>query len=189
MDEQAEGQAAEGYQDEQDALVREGWRIEDMAQADWALRRLAELHRVVDENEAVLKASIERLKERTKRLNAQHERGIAFFEGKLREFAEPRRAELLTGKKKSRSLPSGDIGWRSVAEKLAVVDEPAAIEWARTQPVESELLRIKEEVNKAALAAHYRETGEVPPGCDVSPAREEFHVKPAALEATTTREH
>lgn len=188
--EQAEVQAAaEGYQDEQDALVREGWRIEDMAAADWALRRLAELQRTVAENEAVLKASIERLKERTKRLNAQHERGIAFFEGKLREFAEPRKAELLTGKKKSRSLPSGDIGWRSVAEKLAVVDEAAAIEWARTQPVESELLRIKEEVNKAALAAHYRESGEVPPGCDVSPAREEFHVKPAAIEATAGREH
>jgi phage host-nuclease inhibitor protein Gam len=154
------------------------------------LRRLAELQRTVDENNEVLKASIERLKERTKRLNAQAERGVGFFSGALREYAEANRAELLGGgKKKSRGLPSGDIGWKAVPEKVTVLDEAVAIAWARSQPVESELLRIKEEVNKPALAAHFKETGEVPPGCDVSPAREEFVVKPAAIESTSNREH
>lgn len=183
-------QLAEAYQDEHDAVVREGWRIESLEAADWALRRLAELQRQVDENNEVCRASVERMKERTRKLNASAERGVAFFAGALQQYAEAHREQLLgKGKKKSRGLPSGDIGWRTVPEKVAVLDEAAAIAWARAQPVESELLRIREEVSKPALAAHYRETGEVPPGCDVTPAREEFQAKPATIESTPTRQH
>ncbi len=167
-----------GYEDEQDPNVREGWHIESLDTADWALRRIAELQVEVEENDSVLAATIAKLQARTEKLNASANRGLEFFSGRLREYAELNQAMLLKGgKKKSRALPSGSIGWKTVPAKLTVTDDAKALAWAEKQPVESELLRIRTEVSKSALAAHFKGSGEVPPGCDVAPEREEFVLK------------
>ena len=49
---------------------------------------------------------------------------------------------------------------------LVVVDKDAALEWARSQPVELGLVRIKEELSVKEFRAHCEPNGVVPPGCE-----------------------
>lgn len=171
------------YQDEQSPDVREGWHILDLATADWTLSRLADLQQEIAENRKLEEEAILRIRGRATKLQERAERGIAFFESRLREYAESHREELLKGgKKKSRNLMHGSIGWRKAGGGLSVVDPAALLAWAREQPVELELLRIKEEPALAAIKVLHSTTGEVPPGTDLKPEFEEFIAKP--LEAS-----
>jgi len=88
---------------------------------------------------------------------------------------------LKGGSKKSRTFPAGSVGWRKVASKLKVVDEAAALDWARADGNPS-LIRVKVELNRAALGEHFKSTGEVPPGCEVEPEGETCYVKVAPVE-------
>lgn len=166
------------YQDDNDEQVREGWSIESMDVADWALQRIASMKAMRDENEYVAEATVLKINARTEKLNERLDNGIRFFQGQLQAYAEANRSTLLKGgKAKSRALPSGSLGWKTVPAKLAVEDEAAAAAWATAQPVSAELVRYKTELNKISLANHFKETGEVPPGCTVTPEREDFVVK------------
>lgn len=169
------------YQDEEMPEARPGWHIPDLGALDWALSRVADLEREQAENLELERAAIERIRLRTLRLNESAARGVAFFGGRIREYAELHRAELLGGgKKKSRKLLHGTVGWRSKGGGLSVTDAEALLAWARAQPVEAEVLRIKEDPALKAIKALFEATGEVPDGCDVEPETEEFNLKAEA---------
>ena len=173
--------AVEEYQDEEMPEARPGWHIGDLGALDWALSRVADLEREMAENERLAALAIERIRLRTLKLNERAARGVQFFSGRIREYAELHRAELLGGgKKKSRALVHGTVGWRKKGGGLSVTDVEALLAWARAQPVEAELLRIKEEPALSAIKKHYAATGEVPDGCDVEPEVEEFTLKTEA---------
>lgn len=161
-------------------LERDGWHIDSLADADWVLKRLADLRAEVEENKRIEEAAIARIKLKTQALNNRVERGVCFFESKLRDYAEQHRVELLKGgKKKSRSLLHGTLGWRKVGGQLRVVDPDALMQWAVQQPVENGFVRIKEEPAIDEIKRHFKTCGEVPPGMDVTPESEDFFVKPA----------
>lgn len=166
------------YLDEESEDVRPGWRIGSIDEADWALKRIADLKAEISENEAVIQAHIARLKVRLENLNSRAANGIGFFESRLREYAEANRGELLKGgKKKSRTLPHGSIGWRKKGGGFEVKDPVALLAWAQTQPVEMGLVRIKEEPAIAQIKAYVEKSGELPPGTDLKEETEEFSVK------------
>ena len=166
------------YRDEENEAVDETWSIKDLPTADWALSRLGALEREMAENQAIATAAVERILLRTDKLNATARRGAEFFRRVLATYAEQHRPELLgSGKKKSRALLHGSLGWRSRAEKLEVVDGEVVLAWAQMQPVETGVLRIKEELDRKALAALFKKTGELPPGTELEPASEDFYIK------------
>lgn len=169
------------YQDEEDANVGLGWTPRNLTDLDWAIERHGALQRQIDENNAVLAERIAQLKLRNENNNAQAMRGIAFFAAKIREYANAHRDELLGGgRKKTRDLPSGSVGFRKCGGGLKVVDKDAVLKWCQAQPIETGVLRVKEEPAVDAIKRHYGNTGEVPPGCDVEPEREEVVIKTAA---------
>lgn len=164
---------------EQEDEVAQDWRIKDATDADWALRRLAELRRETDQNNEAAARRIEEISKRTDKLNERAMRDISFFETHLSVWAEEHRAELLgSGKAKFRDLPSGRIGWRKQAERVKVSDPKAVLEWARVMPVELELIRFKEEPAMDAISDHFKKTGELPPGCEHIPPSEKFYAQP-----------
>lgn len=164
--------------DESGHPVREGWRVENLSSADWALSRIADLEEELAENNVVLEQAMARIRSRTEKLNEQITKGITFFRSALAAYAHEHRDALLKGgKKKSRSLLHGSIGWKQAGGDLKVQDRDALLVWARTQPVEKEFVRIKEEPAVDAVKRHFKLTGEVPPGCEVEPEREDFTVK------------
>jgi phage host-nuclease inhibitor protein Gam len=171
----------QGYEDEESGRTL-AWRIEDLASADWALRRLAECEAEIDEIVSQAAAAVKRIEERRDALTAKEQRGGAFFHFKLTEYAERKRGELLHGKKKSREFLHGKIAYRTKPERLEVTD-PAALEaWLLAQPVEAGLYRMKVSPEMRALQDRFKTTGEVPPGMDVVPESESITVEAVAPE-------
>jgi phage host-nuclease inhibitor protein Gam len=167
----------EPYQEES---ISQDWRIQDLSTADWALSRVADLERELEENEEVAKAAIARIEARKQLLNEKVERGLRFFRSHLAAFAQEHRSALLGGgKKKSRSLLHGTLGWKKSGGRLEVRDRAALLEWARLQPVELGFLRITEAPALDEIQRQFKLTGEVPPGTDVQPEVEEVVIKAA----------
>lgn len=169
------------YVDPERPEVRDGWGIQSLEDFDWALERLADLEREKAENERLVEQRIAWEKLRLEKLNKTANDGARFLESCVKAYAEAHRGELLgKGKKKSRALPHGVIGWRSKGGGLVVKDAEALLAWAKLQPVELELVRVKTEPAIANIKAHAKSTGEVPDGCETSEAVDEFYVEPIA---------
>jgi phage host-nuclease inhibitor protein Gam len=163
---------------EQEEQLEAGWSIKDLGAADWSLARIADLEREVDENTAMANAQIAKLQHKAQALNAPLLRRVEFFRTMLAAYAQANRAAILgNGKKKSRALLHGVLAWRKIGGGLTVTDRDALLEWARAQPVELELVRVREEPAVAEIKRHCAATGEVPPGAEVVPEGEEFSVK------------
>lgn len=176
--------ARDVYVDEVEPSVTEVWCVSDLTSADWALSRLADLEREQAENRALEAAAISRIKLKAELLNEKLGRGVAFFRSRIEAYAETHRAELLGGgKKKSRALLHGTIGWRKTGGGLEVKDEAALLAWAQSQPAESGVLRIKESPALDEIGKAFKRTGEIPPGMDVKPEVEKLIID-AALGGT-----
>lgn len=181
MSEQATAAVEEFYEEVE---AGPGWHIGDIESLDWALSRIADLQREIAENERVAEAAKIRIDSRTALLNARAVRGVEFFEGRIREYALLHRKDLLGGgKKKSRTLAHGSVGWRNRGGGFKCNDKDSLLAWARQQPVELGFVRLKEEADWSAIKAYCETSGEVPPGVDVEPEAEELQVKAISLEA------
>lgn len=171
------------YEDPADPEVRGPWQIENVTSADWALKRKGECESEIAEVEEMRKAAIAEINRRAEALKAQAQRGVSFFEFKLLDWMERKRKEIVHGKKKSRTLLHGVVGWRAKPERLEVVDATELEAWLRAQPIESGLARWKVEPEMRAIQERYATTGEIPPGCIVKAERDEPYTK---AEAPTT---
>lgn len=162
--------------------VDPNWKITDLGAADWALSRLAECQAEAAAIDAQAEAAIARIRQRADALKMKAAKGESFFRFKLAEYAERERSSLLTGKKKSRELLHGKIGWRAKAERLEVVDKDALTAWLAAQPVESGLYRMTLAPEMRAIQDAYKRDGIVPPGMDVKPAEEILTIEACAPE-------
>lgn len=160
----------------------EHWTIDGPSSLNWALERMSEQQAQIDENDALAKEAVERIRARLEECNAPARRSLAYFEGQIKLYAESHRGELIGGgKKKSRALPAGTIGWRKSGGKIVIMDEAACLAWARQQPIEADLVRVKVEPNKTAINDWFKANGEVPPGCELEPEAEAIYIKPEPL--------
>jgi phage host-nuclease inhibitor protein Gam len=176
------------YEDAENPEVRGAWQIETLQSADWALARMAECEAEAAEIDRQAKAAIERVKARAEELKAKSARGAGFFRFKLLAYAERHRTAILgTGKKKSRDFMHGRISWRAKPERI-VVEDPGALEaWLLAQPPEEGLYRVKLEPEMRALQERFKETGEIPPGCDYEHEHEDIKIEASAPETALER--
>lgn len=98
---------------------REPWKITNLGQADWAMRRLAECRALADRyrDELLL------WKTAQGKISAAGE----WFEARLKEWAISER----TSSVKTIRTAHGTIPTREQKAKISVADETAAVEWAR----------------------------------------------------------
>lgn len=172
--------------DEAPVDVPQGWRAASLSDLEWCLERQGEALATIAANNALAEEAIARIRQRLATINGPLERTASYFEAQARTYAESARSELLgKGKKKSRDLPAGSVGWRKKGGGLVVDDEDAAIAWAKAQD-DLSLVRVKVELNKSALNAAFKANGEVPPGCSVAPETEELYIKPTVPEIRLT---
>lgn len=173
----------EEYVDEENEAVRAGWRVDSVSSLDWALARKAALEAEMETNEALVSEAIDRLQARLNELNDQAMRGVRFFDQRINEYAQANKEELLGGgKKKSRKLPHGTVGWRKSPGGLEVVDEAALLAWAQAQPVELALTRVEEKPNLKVIKAYAEdhsteEAAFIPPGTKVKEEVEKFYIE------------
>jgi phage host-nuclease inhibitor protein Gam len=159
------------------------WEIDGRDTLEWAMGALAEDAEEISRIRSAQAEAVARVEARAAELVRKVERRGAYFRGKVEEYARSHRADLLTGKSKTVGLIHGEIAYRATADRLEVEDAAAALEWARTQPVDADMVRVKQEINKRALGEHFKRTGEIPPGCAVVPASESIHINPEQPEA------
>jgi phage host-nuclease inhibitor protein Gam len=139
---------------------------------------VAALEREIRENVALCEAAVGRLVARTETLNKRAAKGVDFFTGRIREYSEIHRAELLGGgKRKTRSLPHGSVAWKKRGGQPVVNDEKALLEWAIAQPPEQGLVRLSWTPAWSEIKEKVKATGEIPPGVDIEPESETFKIE------------
>jgi phage host-nuclease inhibitor protein Gam len=119
-----------------------------LEQADWHLRRLARLRRLMAENEAVAAVEIQRVRVWLAEENEKLSTKAAWIEQALTLFHQ----SLLTedSKRKTVSLPAGTLKARKHPDSVVVLDADAFARWAASNG-RLEFIRTRTEVVKAEV--------------------------------------
>jgi phage host-nuclease inhibitor protein Gam len=168
------------FEEEISREAKEPWVIRDAGSVNWTFERIAESEAQVASIEAQKAEAIRRIEERAAKLEEQARARRGYFFAKLAEYAQRERAFLTSGRRRSYDFLSGRLGWRAHKARLKVIDKTALADWLVTQPVE--LSRVKVEPEMLQLQALFATTGEIPPGCEVEEAHEDFYIQPHPLE-------
>ena len=174
-------QAPLEYVDDERPEVRGPWTPKDIADVDWALRRLAEAEDDAAQIHAQAGTAIAAVRAREAELVARVSAGGAYFRERLLTWARVNPDAVCRGAKKSRDMLHGRVGFRARAGKLEIADKDALEVWLLAQPPDLGLYRIKAAPNMAEIQALYERTHQVPPGMTYVPEADEPYVKPVSL--------
>ncbi|WP_371378798.1 host-nuclease inhibitor Gam family protein [Sporomusa aerivorans] len=175
------------YLEEQSgATEQQGFVIDTMDRADWAVRKIGVYQQKIDEIQALAESRIKHIQDWAEKETQGNLQQIAFFESLIRPFAEQ---QLKGSKKRSLNLPSGTVGFRKGGTKFFIDGELVSrkneklTKWVKENAVS--FLVIKEEADwdelkktitvlagKAATA-----DGEVIPGVVANEQPDSFYVK------------
>ncbi|HEX8236308.1 MAG TPA: host-nuclease inhibitor Gam family protein [Abditibacteriaceae bacterium] len=142
---------------------KQSFEVTDVTSASWVVRKIVEA-----------RARRERIKEWARLEMKAAQREEEFFQRRFGPSLEAWVAENLHGRKTLR-LPDGALGYRRRRMTLQIDDKEQLLEWCKSNLPEA--VRVKEDVLKTPLNEHLKETGEVPPGCDIEPGGDEFYVR------------
>lgn len=146
--------------------VKEEFKVTDLQEATWALRKLRALNEKIDEINAIAVEEISRINEwaekEVKSLNYDKE----YFERLLSAYYVEERAK---DKKFKLSTPYGKVTSRKTT-KYIYEDEQAIMDYCNTNEID--VIRVKEELDKTVFKELCKdgvnqETGEVVPGVRV----------------------
>lgn len=122
------------------------------------------------------RAEIERIKTTADAEIKRREAMINYFTQRFEQELEAFARSQLVGDRKTTVLANGiKLSFRKIAPKLEVLDEDAYLEWAKAWLPEAVV--VKESVSKTAVNGHWKDTGEIPQGCDVQPERVGFYIQ------------
>lgn len=139
--------------------------------ADSHLREIRKKRELIEVNREIAEKEKAMVDEWLASENASLEKSIAHHTEMLKTIA----LSYDFGDKKSRNLPNGVFGFRKSVDTLNVVDDTAALEWARKEGI----LKVEtvERYSKKDLLECVRTRGEIPDGCEYVPGQEQFYVK------------
>ena len=137
--------------------------IRDASDASWVVRKIVEA-----------RARQQRIKDWAQAELQSAQREEKFFLERFGDELEAWTAENNNGKKTLR-LPDGTLGFRHKRAVIQIQDEDRVLDWCRDHLPEA--VKVSESVLKTPLNEHLKETGELPPGCDLDNGGDEFYVK------------
>lgn len=137
--------------------------IRDASDASWVVRKIVEA-----------RARQTRIKDWAALELKSAQREEKFFLERFGSELEAWTAENNGGKKTLR-LPDGTLGFRSKRAIIQIKDEDRVLDWCRDNLPEA--VKTVESVLKTPLNEHLKETGELPPGCDLDAGGDEFYVR------------
>lgn len=115
-------------------------------------------------------AEIQRIRARYATPKQRIKERISALEGLLGVVAEG----LDYGKKKSRIVGNGTVGFRTTPERVAVTDSTALLAWAAANAPTLIKVETKQSVPQAAVKDHLTSTGELPEGCELIPSAQKL---------------
>lgn len=162
--------------------IREAFRIDTLAQADWAARKVAQARRRLAEAEDVAAAQIERINAWLAEQRQRCDRDTVFLTGLLERFHRERLAD--DPKAKTIDLPSGAVLVARKQPDCWTFDDDQFVEWARTGYPDAVRVRTSVEVDRTVAkklpvvdGQVVAPSGEVVPGVEVTPGEVRFTVK------------
>lgn len=162
-------------------LLPDRFRITNLEQANWALRKIAAFKAKAREINSLAEAEIERIKSWQDGELKKIESSIKFFEMLLEEYHRSRIVQ--NPKEKTITTPYGKMQIKKVPPKWNY-DENKLLEWLKKN--KPHLIRIKEEPNKQELKKVLKvdnlvaidpDTGEVVEGITIEPETDKFIVE------------
>lgn len=147
--------------------VPEDFSVRDSATAAWVVRRVLQARDYMAKVKMWAEAE-------ERRAEAEEKRLLFLFGSQLRRWTE-QEIEKLKGRRRSIALPSGVVGLRAVQPRLIVVEEGTALAWAKASCPAAVV--ITEKLLKTPIIEHFDQTGEVPPGTEVTPAETAFYIR------------
>lgn len=158
--------------DNREYAERETFVVDNMAKADWCLRKLAKIETQDAEDTALAEAEIERIQTWLKERKEARQSDREYFTGHLTRYHAQVMAE--DAKAKSIKLPHGVLKSRTTT--VVDYDDKTVIAWAKQQG-RPEFIRIKEELAKTAVKDAVVKDGESIPGVMVTTGVTTFHVE------------
>ena len=147
------------------AIGDDAFHVTDHASAAWVTDKMQSWRSEIERIKATAAAEV-------KRREAMIQYFTQRFEQELEAFARSQ----LSGDRKTTVLSNGiKLSFRKIAPKLDVRDEGAFLDWAKAWLPEAVV--VKESVSKTAVNGHWKDTGEIPQGCEVQPERVGFYIQ------------
>lgn len=163
---------------------KERFKIRDLNQLNWALRKLSVLNSEYDAAEQMAEIEIERIKGWLVDQQKTIENKKAFFEGLIKVYAAEQRAT--NPDFKSAKTPYGRIGFRAQPQKwIYNQDTNELIKYLQDSGY-SELVKVKMDINRNDMKKVFivqngrlvnQETGEIVPGVNIENQPEIFSIK------------
>lgn len=148
------------------ATAGEGFQPDTPEKAAWLTSRIA-YH----------EAEAKRIKDAMTRETRRHENaaeGLRQHFGQMLEAFARQAIDAEGGKRQKLVLPNGvALAFRKIPDGLAVVNDAAVLEWAEQECAAA----IKRSLSKTPVTAHWKETGEIPPGCEALRDRVGFYIQ------------
>lgn len=165
-----------------DEQERQKFKIENIEQANWAVRKIAAARAAIREREELARAEIERIKRWLEDETQELQRDIEFFEGLLKEYHVKQLAK--DSKAKTIKLPYGVLKMRKQQPKIERNDEQLKA-WAKENkpdvliPQEPKLdwAGLKKVLKIAGDKMIDPDTGEAVPGVTVIEREPKFSVE------------
>jgi phage host-nuclease inhibitor protein Gam len=150
-----------------------------LSKASWVMEVLGDAERKKARARAMYEAAKKRLDDWLAGQERKLDGEVGLLRAELERWAElEKRALLGKGKTKSVDLPTGTLSWRRVGGRLKVLDKDALAAWCVEHGPDSGLYRLKVEPEVAKVQAHFKETGEIPPGTEWEQETDKLYVKP-----------
>jgi hypothetical protein len=141
---------AENNIDEQGNLTTErALTITSDDEALWAMRRLAQAQRRIDEVKRMAQVELDRINAWVEANTTKHGREVEFFDLALSDYLITVRQNEQDGRK-SIDFPDGTLTSRITPSKVAVTDAEAFLAWAEANG-HSEWVRVKREADVSAI--------------------------------------
>jgi hypothetical protein len=148
-------------------LVPEGFSVRDERSANWVVRKIVEARQYIRRVE-------EWAARETRRAQADEKFLLHRFGPQLEDWTRGR-LEAESGRRKSISLPSGTLGFRSEPLKLMVSDEDELLRWCRVHLPAA--IATVQHVLRNVVKEHIVATGELPHGAEPTDGGEKFYIK------------
>lgn len=147
------------------AAIADGtFHVTDHASAAWVTDKITGWRAEIERIKAAMAVEV-------RRRESMIEYFLKHYEQELEAYARGQ----LTGDRKTTMLPNGvKLSFRAVPQKLDIQDESQFLDWAKAWLPEA--VKVTESVSKTAVNAHWKETGEIPQGCEVTPPRVGFYI-------------
>lgn len=129
------------------------------------------------------RSTAERIRAQAEAMATQAERSAEWLERQFSYQLEQYAKEHISGKTRSITLLTGQsdkparIGFRKQSSRLQITDHEKAVAWAKENNLNDCVkTTVIEKTVAAGFIQHFQNTGEVPPGCQITEEQEKFYI-------------